>query len=294
MASLNNGIPPSADENNNANVKLLAVLSDPSDADDAEDSMYRFLVDGRDVKYVTAAANVTPADDRGFAPILIPSLPTFPPGNWNEGHIVRDSNTGEPVFERTVYNDSLAGVENAWHPLRIDHLELQTVPDGRILQNMHRVTHPTLFDGKVVIRKCAEFPWQMRYYQAETDAYRWLRDTDIGPRFLGHVTEAGRVIGFIVECIEHARTAGPGDFEACHRALAQLHALGIRHGDINRYNFLILKDKEDTAVLIDFECARKGCSADELQAEMDKLAYELSDETGRGGTHRVTRVVKEA
>lgn len=45
----------------------------------------------------------------------------------------------------------------------------------------------------------------MSYYAAETTAYEWIHGTGIGPAFLGHITEAGRVIGFLMEYIETMR-----------------------------------------------------------------------------------------
>ncbi len=278
---------PAASQNN-ANVTLLALL-----VDDNDDSEYRFLVDGRHVKYVTVAPGALPEDDRTFAPVLIPSLPPFPPGDWNEGHVIKNETTGELVFARTVRNDKLPGVQNAWHPVHVDHLELQPLSDGngngggrRIQQNIHCVTHPTLFGGKgrTVVAKCAEFPWQMPYYEAETAAYAWIQGAGIGPQFLGHVTEAGRIIGFVIEYVAGARAAGPGDLPACQRTLAKLHALGIRHGDINRYNFLI---RDTTAVLVDYESAQRSRTAEELTAEAELLASELQNESGRGGPGEV-------
>lgn len=59
----------------NSNVQLLANLVDP---DDEEDSEYRFLVDGKYIKYVTVAPGVLRKCDRTFSPALIPLLPPFP------------------------------------------------------------------------------------------------------------------------------------------------------------------------------------------------------------------------
>lgn len=79
----------------NNNVRLLATLVDP---DEDEESEYRFLVDGRHVKYVTVAPGILPKNDRTFGPAVIASLPPFPPGDWNEGHVGRDSACGEPIL----------------------------------------------------------------------------------------------------------------------------------------------------------------------------------------------------
>ncbi|GAB0132885.1 hypothetical protein EsDP_00001306 [Epichloe bromicola] len=134
----------------NGNVKLLATLVDINDVDESE---YRFLVDEKHVKYVTVDPGVLPKDDRTFAPILIPTLPPFPTGDWNEGHISKDPLSGHLVFSRYARSD-LPGVSNTWHRTRIDHLELKKL--HRIRQNIHVVTHP-LFEQALLV-KFAEFP----------------------------------------------------------------------------------------------------------------------------------------
>ncbi|XXG93890.1 hypothetical protein Hte_000139 [Hypoxylon texense] len=231
-------------EPRNSNVQLLAALVDLDDEDDGD---YRFLVDDKRVVYVTVEPGALPKDDRTFGPVLIPTLPSFPAGDWNEGHVSGDELTGHLIFSRNVKRD-LPGIKSTWHPTHIDYLELKQL--NRIRQNVHEVTHPLLDRPGVV--KFAPFPWQILYFEAETTAYEWIDGTGIGPRFLGDVTEAGRVIAFVVYHIDGARTAGPEDLEACQGILARLHSLGIGHGDINKHNFLV---RNGEALLIDFEAA---------------------------------------
>lgn len=49
----------------------------------------------------------------------------------------------------------------------------------------------------------ARFDWEIQYIGNETTHI----NHDIGPRFLGHLTEDGRVIGFPMERITNARHA---------------------------------------------------------------------------------------
>jgi predicted Ser/Thr protein kinase len=112
----------------------------------------------------------------------------------------------------------------------------------------------------------------------ETTAYQWIGGYDIGPRFLGHLTEEGRVIGFLMERIPAGRHAGPQDLEACQKTLSRLHDLGILHGDINRFNFLICQSK---AVLIDFDTAQKCNNL--LLEELEDLSLRLNDPSNWGG-----------
>lgn len=92
----------------------------------------------------------------------------------------------------------------------------------------------------------------MPFFEVETTAYEWIMGKGIGPRFLSHSTETGRVFGFVIENVDGARTAEPQDLAACQRILAKLHALEIKHGNINKHNFLI---KNGKAVLMDIEMA---------------------------------------
>lgn len=145
------------------------------------------------------------------------------------------------------------------------------------------MSHP-LFD-RPVLAKFTEFPWQTPYLEAETAAYQWIDGADIGPRFLGHLTEEGRVIGFVVEYIDEARTAGPEDLEACQSVLGKLHELGIKHGDINKHNFLVRRDGRP--VLLDFETAKRDATTDELEEEYQGLEKSLQDPSLRGAAHPV-------
>lgn len=118
--------------------------------------------------------------------------------------------------------------------------------------------------------------------EAETKAYSWIQNENIGPRFLGHVSEGGRIIGFLVENIAGASAATLDDLEACRMALARLHLLGIQHGDVNKNNFLVQKP-EGKVRIIDFEAARKCDEQERLQAEDAGLEESFRDPSNRGG-----------
>lgn len=256
----------------NTNIQLLATLVDAADVDESE---YRFL-DGKHVKYVSVDPGILPKDDRTFAPALLALLPPFPPGGWNEGHVSQDAATGQLVFSRNTRSD-LPGITSLWHPTRIGFLEFSA--PKRIRQNIHVVTHP--FFTRPVLIKFAEFPWPIPFFEAETAAYEWIDGSGIGPGFLGHLTEEGRVIGFILEYVEDTRTAETEDLAACQGLLSRLHALGIKHGDVNKYNFLL---RHDRVVMVDFETAERCSESDELKAELQLLEQSLRDTSRRGAT----------
>ncbi|KAG6818600.1 hypothetical protein H0H93_003603 [Arthromyces matolae] len=267
----------------NANVQLLQCLVD---AEDTVDSDYRFLVDGKDIKYVTTAPGTfqqfVSEDDfeRIFGPVLLGELlPPFPVGSWNKAHVAKDPTTGEIAFITTEIV-AFPGVENLWHPLKLNELDFTQKESLR--QRVRISSHPELFDGKPVLVKTAVWPSEIPAMVNETAIYERISDKGIGPKFLGHITEGseGRVVGFIVECVQDARIAEPGDLESCRKALGRLHEVGIKHGDINKHNFLVQEDHN--VILIDFETS-KQCSSQELKDEMNALKESLEDLDIRGG-----------
>lgn len=262
------------------NVRLLACLVDE---DDTSDSDYRFLVDGRHVKYVSTAPGTFRGaeDDRTFEPILLGELlPPFPTGDWNQGHAARDPETGKATFVRTE-TVQFPGVKNLWHPVRLN--ELDFTRQDRVRQRVHVSAHPEVQGGRPVLVKLAVWPWEIPSIEAETAAYQWLSDSGVGPEFLGHLTEGrdGRVVGFVAEWVEGARAAGSADVDGCRKALGRLHELGIKLGDINKHNFLV-RDGHDV-VLVDLETAERDCSPPELEDEMSALESSLGDTSFRGG-----------
>lgn len=253
----------------------IQLLQCSIDAEDEDESEFRLLIDNKYVKYITIDAGIYSCDDMRFEPTLIPLLPPLPPGDWNEGHISRNPATGEAHFAK-VSKNQLPGVTNIWHPVQIDHLDLHM--GQKLCSNVYEANCDR-FDSPVIV-KFARFPWEVPRLQVETTTYEWLEGHQIGPSFLGHLVEEGRVIGFIIALVSDCRHATPDDFPLCHQVLSKLHQLGIKHGDTNKHNFLIHSGK---ATLIDFENASRAASADELEGELNGLMDQLRDASGRGG-----------
>ncbi|KAI9703536.1 MAG: hypothetical protein M1820_005840 [Bogoriella megaspora] len=82
---------------------------------------------------------------------------------------------------------------------------------------------------------------------------------------------------------EEGRSASTKDLHKCEAILQELHKLGIRHGDVNRYNFLT---KEDGAMLLDFENSQENADEESMREELRSLQADLSDESGRGAGFR--------
>ncbi|KAG5970406.1 hypothetical protein E4U56_007736 [Claviceps arundinis] len=268
----------------NSNVRLLAC--EPSN--DTEDSYYRLLVDGRHVKYViTAPGTFYGCDkyDNSFEPVLLGEIfPQFPIGDWNKGRVARDPVTGQVTFISTE-KVQLDEVNSGWNTVKFDELEFSLQEELR--QRVYVVTHPRINGGGPVLMKIAVWPDELDRTETEIAVYQRICDKGVGPKFLGHVTEGpdGRVIGFVAEWVCGARSAEPRDLEDCKKALDRLHQLGIKHGDINKYNFLVREGHE--VVLIDFEVSKLDCSHDELEEEMNALKDRFKSTDPAGGTFAV-------
>ncbi|KAI0007291.1 alpha-galactosidase A precursor [Xylariaceae sp. FL0662B] len=232
------------------NIRVLHASVDPGD----DESEFRVLVDNKFVKYITIDAGLYDYDDIYFEPALLSLLPPLPPGDWNKGRISRCLETGTPHFSA----------------LR----EVQ-----KLRSNVYEVACPGF--SSTVVAKLARFEWEVPQLEAETTAYEWIEGQQVGPGFLGRLTEEGRVIGFLMARVANCRHATPEDLPLCRPVLSKLHKLGIKHGDTNKHNFLIHDGK---ATLIDFDIASRPASDDELEAELHKLPDQLRDTSGRGGT----------
>jgi predicted Ser/Thr protein kinase len=255
----------------------IQLLQATVDADD--ESYFRLLVDSKFVKYITVDSGVYSTDDMCFGPSLISLLPALPAGEWNIGHIRRHPETGAPHFA-TYSKTQLPGITSVWHSTQVNYLELSL--GEKVRSGIYEATHPR-FENSTFLVKFARFPWEVPQREKETEAYEWIEGHDIGPPFLGHLVEEGeRVIGFLMERITDFRHATPDDLGACRSALKKLHALGIKHGDVNKHNFLV-RNQDGRAIIIDFDCASRVDDADELEHELSHLKAQLSDTSGRGG-----------
>lgn len=271
--------------------RIVSLLHASIDPDPNEDSDFRFLVDNQFVKYITISGGIFEPPDMSFEPDLVPQLPPFPPGDWNTARISADAVTGLPCFEATE-KKLLPGITNIWHDVRIDYMELHM--GRRLKSNVYEATCAR-FGSETVVAKFARFPWEISHVAAETTAYEWIEGHDIGPAFLGHLTEEGRVIGFVMARVGGGGSGGEGDepgfrhaqeddLALCKASLERLHALGIRHGDTNKHNFLV---HDGRVTMIDFDAAFRPASARELEQEMQGLLNQLRDKSGRGGVHAV-------
>ncbi|CBX92668.1 hypothetical protein LEMA_P053740.1 [Plenodomus lingam JN3] len=243
------------------------------------DSEFRILVDNISVKYITIDAGIFGLDEICFSPLLISLLPPLPPGKWIQARLGRDPLTSLARFTLAP-ETTLPGITSIWHPIRVNHLDVQF--GEKLHSNVYEATSER-FPGKVAVAKFARFPWEIPRLPTETAVYERIDGYQIGPEFLAHLTEGTRVIGFLLACVSDCRPAASQDYKACRSALAKLHALAIKHGDVNRHNFLI---DSDSIMLIDFVDSSLTPDTGELQEELECLQDSLLDASDRGGQTR--------
>lgn len=202
-------------------------------------------------------------------------MPKSPPADWNYGLVAKNPIDGQPHFAR-VFLARFSGVQNTWHETFVDYSDL--LIGQKLRTGIYEARASSL--NNVVIAKFARFPWEIQYIENETTAYQWIVGHDIGPRFLGHLTENSRVIDFLLKRFIDSRHAGVQHIDIRARLLSRLHDLRIRHGDTNRFNFLVRNSK---AILIDFDTSQKFDDSELLSQELENLSTCLGEPSGRGG-----------
>lgn len=251
------------------------------DDDNENESDYRIRV-GNKVKYLQIAAATFDRDTLSFPLAHLPSLP-YEDDSWTVAYISRDLKSGK--IKTSLSKHRMEGVKNVWHSAQVDVLNLKRV--GRLTATTFEaeVCNPkapkTKFPPTTLIAKIARFEWEVPRIERETRAYQLLEQlgSDLAPRFLGHIHEGGRVIGFLIEKLEGKRNASIGDLSECEQVLKKFHKFGFLHGDVNRYNFLVGRNG---ATLIDFESFEEVSTKEARSKEMHSLRAEFVEDSGRG------------
>lgn len=236
------------------------------DDDDSFESEYRVQI-GDQVKYLVISPKTFDRDTLSFPIQSVPNLPWC--GDWTVTHISRDETTGDLRY--SISTRTLAGVKCQWHPTLVNCLELKRTQLLTALA-FEAVSPSALATNSqsppTIVAKIARFDWEIPRIDRETRAYQLLDGSGLAPRFLGHIHENGRIIGFLLERVEG------------RPALERLHQLGYLHGDANRFNFLIA---EEGVKLIDFERLQENVTRDSMHKELASLRAELTEDSGRGG-----------
>lgn len=229
-------------------------------------SFHRILIERKHFKYIRIEAGVYDLDDLYFPVILEKKLPLFPRGDWNIGIITLES--GRPRLSATS-QAALPSSEYTWHepPPRFEYLSFKF--ERRLKSHVQIVTSPHF--QQPVIAKFARFYWEVGHI-AEIEAHSWIHGHELGPKFLGYLTEEERVMGFLTENLV-GRRVNSDDLEACRETVRRMHALGIIHNDLKKNKFLI---RDGKAVIVDFEHAEKSTDEVAMRKELASVEEMLS------------------
>lgn len=193
-----------------------------------------------------------------------------PPGlHWNDAAAIDYGG----ITGLQSANESNSAI-TPWHPRTVEYSELTkvaTIQEGRL-----EVVHHPALGTKPVLVKRTTVPEYIESISRETEFYRLLDGLDVTPLFLGHVTEAGVITGFLAEYIEQQeqreqsreerlRLRASGT-EACLSALRRMHGRRVAHGDAHGGNCLVRGD--GSAVLVDFELAEDNSSGEEFERDL--------------------------
>ncbi|KAF5621947.1 alpha-galactosidase A [Fusarium sp. NRRL 52700] len=175
--------------------------------------------------------------------------------------------------------DPLPEIRTAWHEQHVDILALKST------RSFRSGVHEVLYNDAPAIE------WEIHRIERETWAYSLLEDhhsqhpnePPIAPKFLAHLTENGRIMGLLLEKVD-SEPACVDDLKHCETLLRRFHRdLGLVHGDVNRYNFLVDRFSGSGVRLVDFEHA-EDFNESLAREELVSLPAELTEETWRGAT----------
>ena len=252
---------------------------------DLEDSdyLYRIRKDRRIVYVSIQHPDILPTADRTDSSRILARLRGLPP--WNDQW---------STLTVTKTGHGISCQADIFPPHRLSQLPLchsnyyNLLDLSRICRVSDRISFIRLHEDSCVL-KIARFGHEIPALHNEIKAYGVLEKHGFrhAPKFLGYVYEEtiDRVTGFLMEAL-NGHHPGIKDLGVCQDAVLRLHALGIVHRDLNRFNIVL---QENVAKLIDFEAAAFRDSAGYLNLEQEELrglAQKLAD-TSTVGDHGI-------
>ena len=244
---------------------------------DLEDSDYLYRIrKGRQIVYVSIQhPDILPMADRTDSSRILARLRSLPAwnGQWNTLTVTKTANV-------------ISCLADIFQPHRLSGLPvspsecyniLDLTPVSRISD---RISFVRLHKKDVCVLKIARFSHELAALHTEIKAYSVLEGHGFrhAPKFLGYAYEEtkDRVTGFLIEALS-GHHPSIKDLDICQDAMTKLHALGIVHRDLNKFNIIL---QEKTAKLIDFEAAAFQDSEEYLKLEQEEassLAQKLAD-----------------
>jgi len=245
-----------------------------------ENDLYR-IRRGRRIVYVSVLApSIITREDKTESCKILSNLRQIP--EWYEDW---------QTLTVSKLGDEIRCYKNQFSPHRLRESELLVpcdkyfnVTDLKLVDRISDRVSLVMQEEKPCCLKIARFSHELTYLRQEIWAYSILieRRFTSAPEFYGYVYEeqTDRIIGFIMEEL-CGRYAGIADLQSCHTILRQMHDVGLVHGDVNKYNFIVTKRGTR---LVDFEASRVQAGNAQIQ-ELGSLANRLAS-TSREGCYR--------
>jgi hypothetical protein len=243
---------------------------------DLEDSDYLYRIRrGHQIVYVSIQhPDILPTADRTDSSRILARLRNLPAWNdqWNTLTVTKTAlgiSSQADIFQ--PHRLSQLPVRPSEYYNFLDLPRVRRISDRISFVRLHM---------DVCVLKIARFGHELPALHTEIKAYGILERYGFrhAPKFLGYVYEEtkDRVTGFLMEALS-GHHPNIKDLEICQDAMTKLHALGIVHRDLNKFNIVI---QEKTAKLIDFEAATFRDSEEYLKLEQEEassLAQKLAD-----------------
>ncbi|PPR02903.1 hypothetical protein CVT26_009748 [Gymnopilus dilepis] len=265
---------------------MQEILSmDVSSGDEEEEeSEYRIRF-GDQIKYIIVQGGIFDEDTRSSMPDLLAALPRLPNGDWTTARVSKAAHRDTITYQLSYR--TLDRITTLWHPTKIDVQSLSVIKRHNkwVCSVTPAPASNHTFDFERAILKIARFELEIPILENETALYQIIHTKcpGLAPRFLGHVVEHERAMGFLLEFIE-GRRAGVEDLEGCQKALKRLHSRRILHGDVNRFNFIV--SEGGRIYLIDFANSKLDASEEEMRKEYEALHRQLAKESNSKSTLR--------
>lgn len=194
-------------------------------------------------------------------------------------HLPPGLKTGRLILQSTEKGAlQVQGVEEVWHPARVDHLSLGEALPRDELQcagQINSAIYLGQFGADQVVVNTEWYPDWIYGVIQETMVYSQIEAHGIGPKFLAHITEnEERVYGYMVESVT-ARHATIDDLQACKAVLAKLHKLEIVYGCLSLQSFLILENGQALLHYFEGSFARNHIPLSREKWRAWKMSYDV-------------------
>ncbi|KAF2790771.1 hypothetical protein K505DRAFT_250466 [Melanomma pulvis-pyrius CBS 109.77] len=252
-----------------------------------DDYLYRIRRGPRIVYVSVLCPGLIPTTDRTDGSRVLAKLRPLPAWNKQWSTLTITHTSDGPSF-----------LEDAFKPHRLSHLpapvlshQYYNLLDLAVINRISDRVSLVCFQGNLCVLKIARFSHELKALHREIMAYGILDDFPLAPKFLGYVYEEteDRVVGFLIEAL-NGHHPNVEDLDICQSAMMELHARGVVHGDLNKYNIVIEGTKPK---FFDFEVASfqddDNYTKLELE-EIEELAQKLADVSGIGDRRAMARI----